>query len=47
MTQYERNVFWGKMLVQARRDELRRAEQNLANYIEWWERFINYCHTGK
>jgi len=47
MTPYERNVFWGKMLVRARADELRRAEQNLANYIGYWERFIRYCHTGK
>lgn len=43
---YTTNVYWGKMLIEAREADLERAKQNLKEYEDWWARFINYCHTG-
>ena len=47
MSKYDSQCYWGEMLIKAHRYELHRAEKNLAEYIAWWNRFINYCHTGK
>jgi len=44
---YESNIKWGEALIRAREFELAQAKKNLSDYVDWWDRFINYCQTGE
>ena len=51
---YDRQVYQGKLMVEYRKkqvviaiEELSHAEQLLIDYVSWWDRFMNFCHTGK
>jgi len=40
-------MVWKKLYIDYLKSELAIAERQFREYAEFWERFINYCHTGK
>ena len=41
------NVHWFMLRINYHKYQIKCEQEKLDEYVEWWDRFIEYCHTGK